>query len=147
MEETCKICGGVLKEKVKKCTTCSEFRGIRGWLLRYLPIASIIIGAGSFVIAIYEIDAREMAVVREKIAEKDRLVITRELHAKDRAAERAMHEITKALPEKTKTNIITGLRLQPRISVGQLEKEAKASPEDSELQRKLYLFRALERPG
>lgn len=153
MDEKCKFCGETLKEEAKKCTTCSEFRGIRGWVLRYLPIASIILGLGSFAIAIYEIDAREEAVVRKnmavadaKTAEKERLAVTRELYTKDRAADDALRDIAQKLPARDRESIMERHRLK-NTNLQQLEREAKTAPDDREIQRKLYILRAFKRPN
>ena len=145
MEEKCKFCNEVLKDGVKKCTTCGELRGLRGWVLRYITLTSVIVALGPLAIAILEFDARQKAVVRARTAEKAHLVVTRKLHAKDRGAEQALREMAQKVPVQDKDNIIKGLQ-RSGVTLQKLRDDIKKSPEDPDLQRKLFLFRTLKKP-
>ena len=142
----CKFCGGSLKEDVKKCTTCGELCGLRGWLLRYVPLTSVIVALGLLYIAYLEIQATGHATVRAKAAQSEARMAVSQLHVKERAADRAIRDLARKLPESSREDIVKDLRLPPRTTLEQLEEQAKRAPENSDLQRKLFLYRELKRP-
>ena len=146
MNQMCKFCHEALAKGAKKCKTCGEPFYFAGKVLKWVPLVSIVVALCPFVIAFFEIYARQKAVDRAQIAEESRLAVTRELHSKERAADDVIREIARKLPEASKNDIIKDLRLPPRVTLEQLEKEAKRAPENSQLQRKVFLYRALRHP-
>jgi hypothetical protein len=145
----CKFCGGSLKENVKKCTTCGELCGLRGWVLRYVPltsVTSVIVALGSLYIAYREIQATGQATVRAEAAQSEARLAVSQLHVKEKAADRAIRDLARKLPESSRDDILKDLRLPPRTTLEQLEEQAKRAPENSDLQRRLFLFRELKRP-
>jgi hypothetical protein len=69
-----------------------------------------------------------------------------QLHVKERAADRAIRDLARKLPESSREDIVKDLRLPPRTTLEQLEEQAKRAPENYDLQRKLFLYRGLKRP-
>jgi hypothetical protein len=136
MERDCKFCHEKIEEEAKKCKVCGEPFYLTGKVLKFAPLMSIVITLLSLGLAYFGVSATKRASA-----------LTREMHIKDRAAELAIREIAGKLPVDAKNNIIKELRLPPRTTLGQLERDAKTEPENSELQRKMYLFRALKKPG
>lgn len=136
MERDCKFCQEKIEVEAKKCKVCGEPYYLIGKVLKLAPLLSIVITLLSLGLAYFGVSATKRASA-----------LTREMHIKDKAAELAIREIAGKLPDDAKNNIMKDLRLPPRTTLGQLERDAKTAPEDSELQRKVYLFRALKKPG
>jgi len=135
MERECKFCHEKIEVEAKKCKVCGEPYYLIGKVLKLAPLLSIFITLLSLGLAYFGVSATKRASA-----------LTREMHIKDKAAELAIREIAGKLPPDTKDKIITEHRLKNYNTLGQLEREAKKSPENSELQRKVYLFRALKKP-
>lgn len=135
MERECKFCHEKIEVEAKKCKVCGEPYYLIGKVLKLAPLLSIVITLLSLGLAYFGVSATKRASA-----------LTREMHIKDKAAELAIREIAGKLPPDTKDKIIKELRIPTRTTLGQLEREAKTSPENSELQRKVYLFRALKKP-
>ncbi|MHC4692891.1 MAG: hypothetical protein ACYS67_09120 [Planctomycetota bacterium] len=135
MEMDCKFCHEKIEVKAKKCKVCGEPYYLIGKVLKLAPLLSIVITLLSLGLAYFGVSATKRA-----------FAVTREMHIKDKAAELAIREIAGKLPPDAKNKIIKEHRLQNSTTLGQLEREAKKSPENSELQRRVYLFRALNKP-
>ena len=142
----CKFCGESLKEDVKKCTTCGELCGLRGWLLRYVPLTSVIVALGLLYIAYLEIQATGHATVRAEAAQSEARLAVSQLYVKEKAADRAIGDLARKLPESSKEDIVKDLRLPPSTTIEQLEQRAEREPGNSDLQKKLFLYRALKQP-
>ncbi|HUU16351.1 MAG TPA: hypothetical protein VMW72_04310 [Sedimentisphaerales bacterium] len=106
-------------------------------MLNVLPLALAIVSA------IYGMTERK----ERQVAEKAHREVSRRLDG----AEQANWEFARKLPETSKkeirNDIIRDLRLPPGSpdeTLKQLEQKAKAAPENSRIQKNLYLFRALK---
>jgi len=143
----CKFCREPLEDGAKKCKTCGEPFYFVGKAIKFTPLLSIIIAVVPFAIAFIEIVEKQKATRRAEVAEIARINISRELNAKERAADMAIAEIARKLPDASRKEIIRDLQLPSRANLKQLEKEAKATPENSEVHKNLYLLRALKKPG
>ena len=143
----CEFCCDDINEEAKRCKTCGEPIYFVGKVLKFTPLFSFLIAVVPCAIALMENIDKHKAMRRAEIAENDRINISRELNAKERASDMAISEIASRLPEASKNEIIRDLRLPARTTIKQLEQEAKTSPENSEVQKNLYLFRALKKPG
>jgi hypothetical protein len=143
----CKFCREPLEDGAKKCKTCGEPFDVVGKLLKFTPLASILIAVIPFAIAFIEIIEKQKATRRAEVAEKAHIAVSRELNAKERAADMALSEIARKLPNESRNEIIKDLRLPSRVTLKQLEQEAKTTPENSDVHKNLYLFRALKKPG
>jgi hypothetical protein len=146
MKQVCKFCREVLAEGAKKCKTCGEPFYLIGKALKWTPLLSIAITLFSLSIAYREMRGREKATVRAEVAQSEARSAVSQLHVKERAADRALAEIARNLPESSREDMVKNLRLAPRTTLEQLELEAKKAPENQDLQRKLFLYRALNRP-
>ncbi len=142
----CKYCREPLDEAAKKCKTCGEPFYLTGKILKFTPLFSIIIVVGSLAIAFTEIKEKQKAVRRADVSEKAHIEVSRELNAKEIAADRALREIAQKLPATSKDVMIKDLRLPARATLRELEDRAKSAPADADLQRKVFLFRALKEP-
>jgi hypothetical protein len=143
----CKFCREPLEDGAKKCKTCGEPFDVVGKLLKFTPLASILIAVIPFAIAFIEIIEKQKATRRAEVAEKAHIAVSRELNSKERAADMALSEIARKLPNESRNEIIKDLRLPSRVTLKQLEQEAKTTPENSDVHKNLYLFRALKKPG
>lgn len=101
---------------------------------------------GSLGIAFSEIMEKQKAARRADVAEKAHIEVSRELSAKERAADQALREIAQKLPPTSKEVMIKDLRLPARVTLGELEEKAQSTPADADLQRKVFLYRALKEP-
>jgi len=146
MKQVCKFCREVLAEGAKKCKTCGEPFYAAGKALKWAPLLSIFITLLSLAFAYREMRGREKATVRAEAAQSDARMAVLQLNVKERAADRALDELVHKLPQSSREDIVKGLRLPPRTTVEQLEEQAKTAPENHDLQRKLFLYRALNRP-
>ena len=145
--EKCKFCCATLEDGARKCKTCGEPFYFIGKVLKFTPLLSILIAVVPFAIAFIEIIEKQKATRRAEVAEIARINISRELNAKERAADMAISEIASKLPDASRNEIMRDLRLPSRTTLKQLEQEAKTTPENSEVHKNLYLFRALKKPG
>jgi len=143
----CEFCCEDIEEKAKRCKTCGEPLYFVGKVLKFTPLLSILIAVVPFAIAFIEIIEKQKATRRAEVAENAHIAVSRELNAKERAADRALSEIARKLPDASRNEIIKDLRLPSRVTLKQLEQEAKTTPENSEVHKNLYLFRALKKPG
>jgi len=142
----CKYCREPIEENAKKCKTCGEPFYLIGKILKFTPLFSIIIAVGSLAIAFTEIKEKQKATRRADVAEKAHVEVSRELNTKEIAADQALREIAQKLPATSKDVMINDLRLPARATLRQLEDRAKSTPTDADLQRKVFLFRALKEP-
>lgn len=134
MEKDCKFCREKIEEGAKKCKECNEPFYFMGKVLKWSPVLSIIVTLLSLGLAYFGVNATKRASA-----------VTRQLYAKERGAEQALREMAQKVPVRDKDNIITGLQ-RSGITLKKLQQDIKKSPEDSDLQRKLFLFRALKKP-
>ena len=146
MKQVCKFCREVLAEGAKKCKTCGEPFYPAGKALKWAPLLSIFITLLSLSFAHREMRGREKATVRAEAAQSEARIAVSQLHVKERAADRALGDLVRKLPESYREDMIKDLRLPPRTTLEQLEKQAETAPENSELQRKVFLYRALKQP-
>ncbi len=88
---------------------------------------------------------KQAAVEREKrnLAERVNL----ELKSRDIAATQALRDMAAKLRPESKDAIINNIGIPSKEAFKKLEKDAKIKPLDRALQRKLYLYRAIKRPG
>lgn len=142
----CTFCCEPLEDGAKKCNKCGEPFYFLGKVLKLSPLLSIIIAVVPFAIAFIEIIEKQKATRRAEVAEIAHIAVSRELNAKERAADLAIRDLARKLPESSRDDIVKDLRLPPRTTLEQLEDQAKKSPENSDLQRKLFLYRELKRP-
>jgi hydroxylamine reductase (hybrid-cluster protein) len=150
MEQKCQFCCEVLEEGAKKCKVCGEPFYFMGKVLKWIPCASLISIVATIIslcFAYNEAVGKEKATIRAENAQKARLAVTKELNTKEKAADLALREVSRRLPVKTREDIIKGLQLPSKVTLENLENEAKSNPENSDIQRKLYLYRVLKRPG
>ena len=150
MEQKCKFCREVLKEGAKKCKVCGEPFYFMGKVLKWIPCASLISIVATIIslcFAYNEAVGKEKANIRAENAQKERLAVTKELNTKEKAADLALREVSRKLPVRTREDIINDLRLPSTVTLEQLEDEARKKPENSDLQRKLYLYRVLKKPS
>ena len=89
---------------------------------------------------------REKATIRAETAQSETRLAVSQLYVKERAADRAIGDLARKLPESSKEDIVKNLRLPPSTTIEQLEQRAEREPGNSDLQRKLFLYRALKQP-
>ena len=142
----CKYCREPLEEGAIKCKTCGEPLYIVGKVLKFTPLFSTLIAVGSLAIACTEIKEKHKATQRADAATKAHITVSQELTAKESAADLALSEIAQQLPVASKRVMINNLQVPSRTTLKQLEEEAKAAPSDTNLQRKVFLYRALKEP-
>ena len=147
MNQVCKFCREVLAEGAKKCKTCGEPFYFIGKALKCAPLLSIVITLLSLSFAYLEMRVRERATVRAEAAQSEARTAVSQLHVKEKAADRALEDLVRKLPESYRKDIIKDLRLPLRTTLEQLEKQAEKAPGNSELQRKVFLYRALKQPA
>ena len=153
-KDKCEYCKeAVTDETAIKCKTCGERFDNIGKLLKIVPIvislASVLITIASLVLAFNEFNERKKATQQAIEAEKAHIAVSRKLDI----AEQANWEFARKLPElskkEIKDDIIRDLRLplvSPSETLKQLEQKAKESPENSRIQKNLYIFRTLKEP-
>lgn len=133
----CKFCGERVSDGALKCQKCGEPQGWRVWptgmLLRYVPLASVVVAAISLTFACLENLAARRAQEGEEQAVVEKV-----------AAQEAVAELALELPKPKRDEVIRRLDLPPEMTVRQLERQAREAPADAELQRKAVLFRAIE---
>ena len=107
-----------------------------GMLLRYVPLASVIVAVSSLTFACLESRAAQQAREAEDQAIADKV-----------DAEWTANELSRRMPEEIKETMVGELRLAPGTTVQQLEKQAREEPENAEIQRKAFLLRTLREPN
>jgi hypothetical protein len=140
----CEYCREPIEEKAKKCKTCGEPFYWIGKILKIVPLLSVVVSIGLLFIAYNENKEKQKATHRADVAEKAHVEVSRELNAKEIAADQALREIAQKLPATSKDVMIKDLRLPERTTLRQLEDKAKSTPANADLQRKVFLFRALK---
>ena len=138
----CKFCQEAIAEKAKKCKTCGEPFYLIGKLLKFIPllsIVSIVTTIISLCFAYHEMQGKERANLQKEKAQS-------QLFIKEKAADQAIREISSRIPDTSRNEIIKGLRLPTDVTLEQLEKNAEASPESADLQKKVFLYRWLKKP-
>ncbi len=153
---TCRYCGESLADGARKCRTCGEPFYLVGILLKLTPLASAFVAVASLGIAISEIQARQKAVVRADRAtvkaeteQEARVAVSHQLRImelKEQGAKQALRETVRQLSDSSKNQIMRELNLPDRSDLRQLESRAVQEPENLELQKQVYLFRALKQP-
>ena len=146
MKQPCKFCCEALEEGAKKCNICGEPFYFLGKVLKWAPLLSIVITILSLGFAYREMRGREKATIRAETAQSETRLAVSQLYVKERAADRAIGDLARKLPESSKENIVKNLRLPPSTTIEQLEQRAEREPGNSDLQRKLFLYRALKQP-
>ena len=146
MNQVCKFCHEALAKGAKKCKTCGEPFYFAGKVLKWVPLLSIVITLLSLVFAYREMRGREKATVRAETAQSETRLEVSQLYVKERSADRAIGDLARKLPESSKEDIVKDLRLPPSTTIEQLEQRAEREPGNSDLQRKLFLYRALRHP-
>lgn len=145
MKQQCKFCREALEEGAQKCKICGEPFYFLGKVLKWAPLLSIVITLLSLSFAYREMKGREKATVRAEMAQSETRLAVSQLYVKERAADRAIGDLARKLPESSKEDIVKDLRLPSSTTIEQLEQRAEREPENSDLQRKLFLYRALKR--
>lgn len=142
----CKYCRETIEDGAKKCKTCGEPFYLVGKILKFVPLLSVLVSVGLLFIAFNENKEKQRATRRADVAEKAHVEVTRELNAKEIAADQALREIAQRLPATSKDVMIKDLQLPARATLKELEDKAKSAPANADLQRKVFLFRALKEP-
>ena len=142
----CKYCREPIDEEAKKCKKCNEPFYLVGKILKFTPLLSAVVAVASLGIAFSEIVEKQKAARRADVAEKAHVEISRELSAKEKAADEALREIARQLPAPSREVMIKNLRLPDRAAREELERKAKSAPADAEIQRQAFLSRALKQP-
>jgi phage protein D len=149
----CKYCRETIEDGAKKCKTCGEPFYFIGKVLKFVPLLSVLVSVGLLFIALNENKEKQkatqradVAARRADVAEKAHVEVTRELNAKEEAADQALREIAQKLPASSKDVMLKNLQLPARATLGELEEKAKSAPANADLQRKVFLFRALKEP-
>jgi hypothetical protein len=135
MEEYCKFCREKIEEGAKKCKKCNEPFYFMGKVLKWSPLLSILVTVLSLGLAYFGVNATKRASA-----------VTRQLYAKERGAEQALREMAQKLPVRDRDNMINDLQ-RSGVILKDLQRDIKKSPEDADLQRKLFLFRTLKKDG
>lgn len=135
MEEYCKFCREKIEAGAKKCKKCNEPFYFMGKVLKWSPVLSILVTVLSLGLAYFGVNATKRASA-----------VTRQLYAKERGAEQALREMALKVPVRDRDNMINGLQ-RSGVTLKKLQQDIKKSPEDPDLQRKLFLFRTLKKPG
>ena len=146
MKKPCKFCCEALEKGAKKCKICGEPFYFLGKVLKWVPLLSIVITLLSLGFACHEMIGKEKATIRAETAQSETRLAVSQLYVKERAADRAIGDLARKLPESSKEDIVKGLRLPPGTTIEQLEQRAEREPGNSDLQKKLFLYRALKRP-
>jgi len=142
----CEYCQETIDEAAKICKTCHEPLYRLGKILKFTPLLSAIVAVASLGIAFSEIIEKQKAAQRADVAEKAHVEVSRELNAKEKAADQALREMAQRLPAPSRDVMIKGLQLPQGATIEELERKAKSSPADAEIQRQAFLYRALKRP-
>jgi hypothetical protein len=142
----CKYCRETIEDGAKKCKTCGEPFYLAGKILKFVPLLSVVVSVGLLFIAFNENKEKQRAARRADVAEKAHVEVTRELNTKEKAADQALREIAQKLPTTSKDVMLKNLQLPARATLGELEEKAKSAPANADLQRKVFLFRALKEP-
>ena len=140
----CKYCRESLNDAAKKCKTCGEPFYFTGKILKFTPLFSIVITLFSLSLAYREMKGREKAAMRAEVAQSEARLAVSELHTKEIAANQAISEIARKLPDRTKSEVIDNLRLPPGATLEQIERKARSAPTDPDAQKKAFLYRALK---
>ena len=83
----------------------------------------------------------------KKAAEKAKVTALYKLDGAEQANQELAQKVPKAPAEEIREKIIRDFRLRPSSpdeTLRQLEQKAKAEPDNSQLQKNLYMFRALK---
>lgn len=142
----CKYCCEPIEEKAKKCKTCGEPFYFVGKILKFVPLLSVFVSIGLLFITFNENKEKQKATRRADVAEKAHVEVSRELNAKEIAADQALREIAQRLPSTSKDVMIKDLQLPALATLKEMEDKAKLAPANADLQRKVFLFRALKGP-
>lgn len=145
----CKFCREALEEGSKKCKTCGEPFYLIGKLLKFVPllsIVSIVTTIISLSFAYHEMRGKERANLQKEKAQSEARMAVSQLNTKERAADMVIREISEKLSDTSKNEIIKDLRLPTNVTLDQLEQKAETSPENTNLQRQVFLYRWLKRP-
>jgi hypothetical protein len=135
MEKYCKFCREKIEEGAKKCKECDEPFYFMGKVLKWSPFLSILVTLLSLGLAYFGVNATKRASS-----------VTRQLYAKERGAEEALREMAQKLPVRDRDNMINDLQ-RSGVILKDLQRDIKKSPDDPDLQRKLFLFRTLKKDG
>ena len=147
----CEFCKELINENAKKCKVCGEWCQ---WYMRVLKATPLILTILPWIVtgisgiyAYTQRNERQKETLRAERLEKANIAVSQELST----AKQATLEIARKLPESSKeeitNNIIKDLRLPsgpPNETLRQLEQKAKSAPDNSQIQKDLYIFRALK---
>jgi hypothetical protein len=140
----CNYCREPIEEEAKVCKICGEPFYFVGKVLKFVPLLSVAIAMISLAIALIEIQEKQKATRRANVAERAHIEVSRELNATQIGADQALREIAQKLPTASKDIMIKDLQLPARATLEELEEKAKSAPTNADLQRKMFLFRALK---
>jgi hypothetical protein len=131
MEAQCEYCREAIAKGARKCKVCGEPFYFTGKALKVAPLMSIVMTILSLGLAYFGVNATKKAG---------------DLQAKELAAHQALRDMAEKLPEPKSREIINDIRINDS-TFSKIEKEARKDPRNIELQRKLFIYRAIKRPN
>lgn len=146
-KKECKYCKELIAKKAKKCKICHEpcyfFWG------KALKLTPLMFNVLPLVLAIVSTIFGMTVRKQRQVAEKAHTEVSRRLDGAEQANWEFARKLPKTSTEGIRNDIIRELRLpagSPDETLKQLEQKAKAAPENSRIQKSLYMFRALKKP-
>ena len=124
----CKFCRESLNKGAIKCQVCGEPFYFRGKIIKWAPVISALITSLIAPISIY--------IAAYKVES--------ESNSKTIAANLAILDLTQKLTKESKETLKESLHLPQDMTLQQLEQNAKATPNNIELQKKVFLYKALQ---
>ena len=137
----CKFCRESLNKGAIKCQVCGEPFYFRGKIIKWAPVISALITSLIAPISIYI--AYQENKGKQKYMETAYKVES-ESNSKTTAANLAILDLTQKLTKESKETLKESLHLPQDMTLQQLEQNAKATPNNIELQKKVFLYKALQ---
>jgi hypothetical protein len=145
----CPYCGEPAEGSLRRCKKCKEPFYFLGKLLKYEPILSIptsvLVAILPWFLAFAEASWRQLATEQANAAKEAEIAVRQELATKERATDWALQALSGHLSAQSKDAVIQDLNLPSRATVQDLEMQVRSKPESVDMQKKLYLYRALKR--
>ena len=145
-KKECEYCKESIAKTAKKCKVCGEPCYLWGKALKFTPLMfNVLPLVFAIVSGIYAMTERR----ERQVVEKARVEISRELDMSKQVTREIAQKLPAGPTEEIRNGIIRDLRLprgSPNETLKQLEQKAKAEPENSRIQKNLYMFRALKNP-
>lgn len=140
----CPYCCEQIPDDARKCKECGEILSFFGRILRIVPVFSVLIAAASLGIAWVEIEGRQAAEGRERVAVKREQAVSEDLELQKSAADLALADFAGQLNVQSREQVKTSLEIPPNMTLERLETQAQREPKNVDLQRKAMVLRALE---